>query len=556
MEKKTVIQKAREFAQRSLTGNIKNVNREDYYMFLVSKFLLLKEMIIKKDSENNILYFNYNKSKDYLPAIKYIVDYIKANGTIVKNSTTVIIEPSQYNNSDLQFYIWAFNKIRDSFAHGMYEFDLSGGQLIITNDHSNSNDPYVLNCALPIEILEFFTYIIRKPKPKYSDKEIIEFQEHSKEMRSNFGYAYDKSDRIIKNYNKYNHINSNTYNISNISNNSYNLDNLKYFNNSYNIDSQKISYNIYEYSKQQEEILDALLVIIKNSDKLTEEQRKILYTYLRKLGLLDFNVEIEKTKIKRNRHPDKRYTEKLATVISEISSILGIKNKPNNMLTIAAIYNYMQLTFSLNEFDFKSREGKENLGYLKISKLHPMYVKSNNNKFDENADSQYSLKINAIQNFTTNFITRIKEKIQQYRNNPSPSFRQSINDLFKKYYEDIIQSFADKNAFVLTSIRNSIEHANVHDVSGQIILNDQSNQNDNHSINFCCYGNADDFFEITNSLESGISKDKFTFDDFLNELKSIIDVSSFNDILSIVEELKTINAEALVSVLNQSISRK
>ena len=58
MEKKIVIQKAREFAQRSLTGNIKNVNKEDYYMFLVSKFLLLKEMIIKKDSENNILYFS------------------------------------------------------------------------------------------------------------------------------------------------------------------------------------------------------------------------------------------------------------------------------------------------------------------------------------------------------------------------------------------------------------------------------------------------------------------------------------------------------------------
>lgn len=48
MVKKIVIQKAREFAQRSLNGNIKNVNREDYYMFLISKFLLLKEMIIKK----------------------------------------------------------------------------------------------------------------------------------------------------------------------------------------------------------------------------------------------------------------------------------------------------------------------------------------------------------------------------------------------------------------------------------------------------------------------------------------------------------------------------
>lgn len=548
MEKKIVIQKAREFAQRSLNGNIKNVNREDYYMFLISKFLLLKEMIIKKDSENNILYFDYNKSKNYLPAIKYIVDYIKVNGTIQKNSTIVVIEPKQYNNSNLQFYIWTFNKIRDSLSHGMYEFDLNGEQLIIKNDHSNSRDPYVLNCALPIEMLELFTYIAKKPKSNYNDKEIIEFKEHSKKMRTDFGYVYDEDDKIIKNYNKYNHIKYDNYNISNINDNIYNI--------SYNYDNLKKNYNIYEYSKEQEDVLDALLLIIKNSDKLTDEQRKILYTYLRKLGLLDFNLEIEKTKIKRNKHPDKKYTEKLATVISEISSILGIKNKPNNMITMSAIYNYMQLTFSLNEFNFKSKEGKETLGYLKISKLHPMYVKSNNNKFDENGDSQYSLKISAIRNFTANFIIRIKEKIQQYRNNPSSAFRQSINNLFKKYYEDIIQSFADKNALVLTSIRNSIEHANFYDVSGQIMLNDQSNQNDNHSINFCCYGNPNDFFEITNSLESGISKENFTFDDFLSELKSTIDISTFNDILLVVDELKTINAEALVSVLNQVISRK
>lgn len=548
MEKKIVIQKAREFAQRSLNGNIKNVNREDYYMFLISKFLLLKEMIIKKDSENNILYFDYNKSKNYLPAIKYIVDYIKVNGTIQKNSTIVVIEPKQYNNSDLQFYIWTFNKIRDSLSHGMYEFDLNGEQLIIKNDHSNSRDPYVLNCALPIEMLELFTYIAKKPKSNYSDEEIIEFKEHSKKMRTDFGYVYDEDDKIIKNYNKYNRIKYDNYNISNINDNIYNI--------SYNYYNIKNDYNTYEYSKEQEDVLDVLLLIIKNSDKLTDEQRKILYTYLRKLGLLDFNLEIEKIKIKRNKHPDKKYTEKLATVISEISSILGMENKPNNMITMSAIYNYMQLTFSLNEFNFKSKEGKETLGYLRISKLHPMYVRSNNDKFDENGDSQYSLKISAIRNFTANFIIRIKEKIQQYRNNPSSAFRQSINDLFKKYYEDIIQSFADKNALVLTSIRNSIEHANFYDVSGQIMLNDQSNQNDNHSINFCCYGNPNDFFEITNSLESGISKENFTFDDFLSELKSTIDISTFNDILLVVDELKTINAEALVSVLDQVVSRK
>lgn len=554
MKKEVVIQKAREFAQKSLIGNIENVSREDYYIFLISKFLLLKEMIIKKDTKENVLHFNYNKYKEYLPAIKYIVDCIKENGTIEKNSTTVIIEPPQYNNSDLQFYIWTFNKIRDSLAHGMYEFDLNNEQLIIKNDHSNSRDPYVLNCVLSIEMLEFFTYVIKKPKLRYSAGDIAEFQEQNKKVRSIFECLQSTDSKIINNYNKYNYMNKNIYNVSNIEENSYNLDNQKYLKNSYNVDNKKINYNIYEYSKQQEDNLDVLLVMIENSDKFTEEQKQKLYAYLRRLGLLNLNINIDKSRIKRNKHPDRRYAKKLTAVISEVSSILGLKGKPNNMITIAAIYNYMQLTFSLNEFNFNVE--KENLGYLKISELHPKYVKFNENVFVENDQSQYAYKVNSIQTFTKNFVLKMNERIEQYKNNPSSSFRQSINDLFKNYYDSTIQFFADKNALILTSIRNSIEHANVHDVNGQIILNDQSNQNDNQSINFYCYGSASQFFEITNALESGIVKDNFTFDDFLNELKLIVDISSFNDILSIIEKLKAINAEALVSVLNQAIPRK
>jgi len=572
MEKKVVIEKAGDFAKRSLIGKIENINREDYYMFLVSRFLLLKEMIIKKDSENNVLYFNYDKNKKYLPAIKYIVDYIKRNGMIKCNSTTVVIEPSKYNTSDLQFYIWTFNKIRDSFAHGMYDFDLSKNQLVINNDHSNSNNSYALKCSLPIEMLEFFTYAVERPKNKYSEEEIEEFKEQSKKMRNNFGYNnYDVSDKIIKNYNDYfinskniekniyktNNINNDIYNNKNINNDIYNNKNIN--NDVYNINNinyEKIdNYNLYNNVKEQEEILELLLLIIKSSNKLTEEQRRFLYDYLRRLGFIDSDYKVNKYYVLKNEKTDKKYIEKLATVISEISTILGIKSTANNILKTAALYNYMQLTFSLNEFDFQSKEEKESLGYLKISKLNPKYLKYNNSKLEENDDSQYAIKIRAIQKFTENFVIRINQRIEQYKQNPSSSFRQSINDLFKKYYEDIIDAFADKNSFILTSIRNSIEHANIHDVNGQIMLNDQGNQNNNHSINFCCYGTADDFLEITNALESGVSEDEFTFDDFLNELKSVIDVSSFSDILLVIDELKSINIEALVNVLKQSSSK-
>ena len=564
MDKKTVIEKAREFAERSLSGNIKNVNKEDYFMFLISRFLLLKEKIIKKDSEKNEIYFNYNEGKNFLSVIKYIVDYIKENGKVEVDSKKVIIIPKVYNDSLLRFYIAAFNKLRDSFAHGMYEFDLENEQLIIVNDHSNDVEPYVLNCTLPISVLEFFTYALKKPQSKYLDNEIIEFKEYSKKLRDNFGYKYNYNDKIIKNYNLNQKIISN-YNYNNdkiINNNILNINkenhNLKQIKNFYNNVKENDNYNLRESSKEQEEILDLLLKLILNDNKLNNQERLVLFTYLKKLGLLESDLQVNKPKIKRNNNPDKKYKEKLSAVIKEMCSILGIKTKNNNTITIAAIYNYMQLTFSLNKFKFKSKEDKKNLGlgYLKVSKLNPLYIKSNNGIFDNNNDSEYIDKINSIEkNIATKIIPNMKKQINQYKNNPNPTFRVSINEMFKKFYEEIISSFADKNALILTSIRNSIEHGNVHDFNGCIMLHDQSNQNDEQSINFCCWGTAKDFYEITKNIETGKLNEEFTFEDFLDELKSIIDISLFNELLKIVNEIKKINAEALITVLKQGITR-
>ena len=124
MNKKDVMQQARKFAEKSLQGSIENVEKKDYFMFLISRFLLLKETIIRKDSDNNTLYFDYKRHKDYLPIIIDIVNHIKSNGRIELNSTTVVITPKEYDDPSLHFYIWAFNKIRDSFSHGMYTFDI------------------------------------------------------------------------------------------------------------------------------------------------------------------------------------------------------------------------------------------------------------------------------------------------------------------------------------------------------------------------------------------------------------------------------------------------
>ena len=56
------IARARKFAHKSLKENLKGVSKGDYFTFQISKFLLLKESIIKKDCDNSKLYFNYENN--------------------------------------------------------------------------------------------------------------------------------------------------------------------------------------------------------------------------------------------------------------------------------------------------------------------------------------------------------------------------------------------------------------------------------------------------------------------------------------------------------------
>ena len=76
------IARARNFAYKSLKGNINGGSKGDYFTFQISKFLLLKELIIKKDSKKNTIYFNYEQNRKYLKAIKLIIDTVNKNGKI------------------------------------------------------------------------------------------------------------------------------------------------------------------------------------------------------------------------------------------------------------------------------------------------------------------------------------------------------------------------------------------------------------------------------------------------------------------------------------------
>ena len=198
-----------------------------------------------------------------------------------------------------------------------------------------------------------------------------------------------------------------------------------------------------------------------------------------------------------------------------------METTPRNTIKVASVYNYMQVLMAFKHEELKQYDdiNKKELGKLKISKLHPNYT-------DENPN--YKAKIAAINKFVEKVIIPTFEDVidengnviskgllSKFEEYPNSSFRESINQALGKFTDKLLNDLSDRNIEIITSIRNSLEHGNMDEVCGSIVLKDKSNQNDDSTTNFECHGTPDDFYEIFKSIDLGVPTNDFTFDDFL-----------------------------------------
>lgn len=183
---KELIKLSRELVENLLDGNKKKLGKEYYLMFTISKFILLKESILKKDSANKILYFNNVKYAKYIPAILSFADEIKKNGDYKIDNTSIMLKENNIDSQKLTESLWIFNKVRDSLAHGQYTIDLENDSLLINNDHSNcENNSYKLICSIPIELLNSISFYIEKVDEKPDAKELSKaYREYLEEIKS------------------------------------------------------------------------------------------------------------------------------------------------------------------------------------------------------------------------------------------------------------------------------------------------------------------------------------------------------------------------------------
>lgn len=588
---KSLIRLSRELVENLLNRNKQKLGKEYFFMFSISKFILLKERILKKDSANNILYFNNVKDAKYIPAILSFADEIRENGIYQINNTSIRLEKTDRDSQKLAEALWLFNKVRDSLAHGQYTIDLENYSIMINNDHSNDrNNAYKLVCSIPIKLLNSISFYIEEINKKTDEKELFRaYREYLKKIETDYDIDTKKlfdNNYIIK-INKY-------YNMLKIDNYKYNnyIDNNKYYTNTYNINNSK---NFTKGIKQNEDFtfldeidnnqikktlnniiieeLYRLVKLILEYKPTSEKQKEQINQIIRKFkSLVDQRIKLEEQKI---------FDVKTSELMSEISDILGIKTGTRNADATIALYMYMNLVFSQSsEIDY-SHICLRNL----IIDVNPYKYEDkvlDNLNLSDNEKQKISSTINFEKNYMNikNYINKLcvefsekmDTRIEAYYNNPSESFRHSLMDIYAVFYTSIMNSIGNRNQLIITSIRNSVEHGNYYvNKNGSLILYDQTDHSDNKSIKILCGALPQQLFDITKTIELGDSKDKYIIDDFFKELETIVDKTTLNCIMNTMnsfskiifgKDIDTNNSmehmyqEAIANIISQHISKK
>ena len=609
---KELIKLSRELVENLLDGNKKKLGKEYYLMFTISKFILLKERILKKDSANKILYFNNVKYAKYIPAILSFADEIKKNGDYKIDNTSIMLKENNIDSQKLTESLWLFNKVRDSLAHGQYTIDLENDSLLINNDHSNCKDnSYKLICSIPIELLNSISFYIEKVDEKPDAKELSKaYREYLEEIAAN----YDVDDRILfnDNYinninkyydNKYDIINNNYDNKYDIINNNYDnkyFGNNKYLNNDKYFDNDKYLNNDKYYDNNKYLNNDKYYDNEKyyDNNKYYDNEIKKLFNNLtiKELQglveqLLEYKPRNEKQKEQTNQiirkfkslevqkiEKQEEFDAKTSDLMREISDILGIKVGTKNSNAAIALYMYMNLVFSQNnEIDYSHICLRDLLISVNPYKYTDKVEEVSNSSDDRrqkiiNFEKNYINIKNYINKLCVEFSEKMDTRIEAYYNNPSENFRYSLMNNYAEFYTLIMNSIGNRNQLIITSLRNSVEHGNyLVRENGYLGLYDQIDHSDDKDIKILCGALPQQLFNITKTIELSNSKDKYIMDDFFKELETIIDKTLLNNVMNTMNNLskitfgKDIDAnnsmehmyqESIADAISQHISKK
>lgn len=438
VEQNLLLEKSREFAQRVLIDGVIEGSMEKYCIFVVGKFMLMKELI-EKNNTGKAITFYAEENELLIPAIEEIAKHIKEKNTLLimnlkgttpnQNSIAVNIVPKKLETSDLKEAIWIINTIRDSIMQGYYYINFKKSSIIIENDE-NMLDGFALVCEIPISLLAMLFH------NNLSIEQLNELQ--NTVLLTNTKIKLSSDDDSIT------------------------LDKLL---RSIKLNSKKIQ-SLYTYGTK------TLTLPQTTRNKILK-----LTSQCYSKGLLN-SKKINNEKFKDLEYT-KTYNITLDKLIEEMQSILKkYTNNPKPSISLIAMNNYMQNIFCLNDTKLN-----DNLFLIEINKI-------NTKKLDI---KKYDVLTNELLSTIQEYTKFIKQVIP---NSKSKSQLIAVKKATIKFYLEIIKILNERNSLVLTSIKNNFEKSIISEEKDKVVTRNKSTKS-----NFEYSESYENLYELVVSMD-------------------------------------------------------
>ncbi len=480
MNKEHLIKLARDLAESFVYNKNMVYQVEHHYMLCMSNFIFSKERIIKTDSKNRTLHFD--DTKENTMKINQFYEKIKDDFIFTMNGSTpqnelfnrVILEHDK-EDLELKKKIFIIGKIRDSLAHGKYEFDTKNNKIIIKNSYKVGNDDFYFGCSVEPETLDILTK---------------QYQHENRKRILSLIYNKDYDSYLNKIENKYIEKNS-----------SNNKDDDKLLE-----AEDHVSDNVEEYIKKVHNQLEILKAEIQYAKEISNKNKILLlknYTHI-----LKKIEELEKDKDGLNVQELKQTIDKsIYSMAMNISEELD-----RNVVNTAVVYNYLTLLLSeREELDFR---------YLK-SPSSKVYFKKINEKNGEN-------DITGTLGRLKRSIKIFNRKYQEAQKSPEDIKKNTMRQLIINLYNETMEAFENRNRCIYNRIRNGIMHCTIESKGKKIVIKDSSDHNMDKP-SFIIEATTKELLDYAKCIEDKNSQEEFTLKDFISELYMAVNNYGIND---------------------------
>lgn len=195
MNKDKMLKISRDLINSFIEKNDVTLGIEHYFMFSVTKFLLTKEQIIKKNNNGKKIEFDVTSKHlstlltqyhEISKSLYYKVDGVRTFNEVDDSVSLINLNEEMSNDPKLirliKESVWCIDKIRDSLAHGKYDFNIQEHKIIIDNEYDTFDQNgniihHSFKCEVPPEILTLLGKSYKNTYNKYEDKTLtLEYQ--------------------------------------------------------------------------------------------------------------------------------------------------------------------------------------------------------------------------------------------------------------------------------------------------------------------------------------------------------------------------------------------